>query len=82
MRVLVPSLEIRRSGGFGLLDEKGLAAFVMLIERSGDGVMVKTFNWPEAHRVAVTCSQKNRKGGFLSGKGSANAEQTHVGYSS
>jgi hypothetical protein len=36
MRVLVPSLEIRRLGGFGLLDEKGLAAFVMLIERIGE----------------------------------------------
>lgn len=44
--------------------------------------MVKAFNWPEAHRAAVTCSQKNRKGGFSSGKGSTNAEQTHVGYSS
>ena len=63
MKLLVPSLEIRRLSGFGLLDEKGLSAFSMLIEGSGDGIVPKAFNWPEAHRVAVTCSQ-NRKRKF------------------
>jgi len=35
MKLLVPSLEIKRLSGFGLLDEKGLSAFGMLIEGSG-----------------------------------------------
>ena len=61
MKLLVPSLEIKRLSGFGLLDEKGLSAFGMLIEGSGDSIVVNAFNWPEAHSVAVTCKNRNRK---------------------
>ena len=56
MKLRVPSLEIKRLGGFGLLDEKGLSVFGMLMKGlgSGDSIMVNAFNWREAHRVAVT----------------------------
>jgi hypothetical protein len=53
MKLRVPSLEIKRLGGFGLFDEKGVSAFGMLIKGSGDSI-VNAFNWAEARRVAVT----------------------------
>ncbi|SRR6266851_5017643 len=62
MKLRVPSLKIKRLGGFCLLVEKQLSAFGMLMERSEDGISItKAFTQPEARRVAITCGQKRNE---------------------
>jgi hypothetical protein len=64
MKLRVPSLKIKRLGGFCLLVEKQLSAFGVLMERSEDSISItKAFTQPEARRVAITCGQK-RNGKF------------------
>ena len=62
MKLRVPSLKIKRLGGFCLLVEKQLSAFGTLMERSEDNISItKAFNsarsasrrhhvWPEEER--------------------------------
>ena len=61
MKLRVPSLEIKSLGGFGLPDEKGLSVFGMLMKGSGDSIMMNTFNWREARRVAVTWPEQEQE---------------------